>query len=125
MQESDGDRHQNGEDKHDQQDPKMKQKDQLFSTLNQMGMSISKMALLDTLGLSESTIKMKTRQLKQTGLIKRQPGSGRKKIIDEEKECFILEHLAGNPFLSKTKVVTLLKAQFKDLEIREISIRRF
>ena len=38
------------------------------------------------------------RQLKETGLIKRQPGSGRKKIIDEEKKCFILEHLAGNPF---------------------------
>ena len=113
------------EDKHDQQDPKMKQKDQLFSTLNEMGMSISKMAQLDTLGLSESTIKRKRRQLKETRLIKRQPGSGRKKIIDEEKECFILEHLAGNPFLSKTKIATLLKAQFKDLEISEISIRRF
>ena len=72
--------------------------DQLFSTFNEMGMSISKMAQLDTLGLSESTIKRKRRQLKETGLIKRQPGSGRKKIIDEEKECFILEHLAGNPF---------------------------
>ena len=88
-------------------------------------MSISKMAQLDTLGLSESTIKRKRRQLKETGLIKRQPGSGRKKIIDEEKECFILEHLAGNPFLSATKIATLLKAQFKDLEINEISIRRF
>ena len=88
-------------------------------------MSISKMAQLDTLGLSESTIKRKTRQLKETALIKRQPGSGRKKIIDEEKECFILEHLAGNPFLSKTKIATLLKAQFKDLDISEISIRRF
>ena len=62
---------------------------------------------------------------KKTALIKRQPGSGRKKIIDEVKECFILEHLAGNPFLSKTKIDTLLKAQFKDLEISEISIRRF
>ena len=125
LQESDGDKYQDGEDKHDQQDPKIKQKDQLFSTLNQMGMSISKMAQLDTLGLSESTIKRKRRQLKQTGLIKRQPGSGRKKIIDEEKECFILEHLADNPFLSATKIATLLKAQFKDLEISEISIRRF
>ena len=125
LEESDGDKHQDEEDKHDQQDPKMKQKDQLFSTLNQMGMSISKMAQLDTLGLSESTIKRKGRQLKETGLIKRQPGSGRKKIIDEEKECFIFEHLAGNPFLSKTKFATLLKAQFKDLEISEINIRRF
>ena len=112
-------------DKHDQQDPKIKQKDQLFSTLNEMGMSISKMAQLDILGLSESTIKRKRRQLKDTGLIKRQPGSDRKKIIEEEKECFILEHLAGNPFLSKTKIATLLKAQLKDLEISEISIRRF
>ena len=76
----------------------MKQKDQLFSTLNQMGMSISKIAQLDNLGLSESTIKSKRRQLKETGFIKRQPGSGRKKIIDEERECFILEHFAGNPF---------------------------
>ena len=89
-----------------------------------MGMSISKMAQLDTLSLSESTIKRKRRQLKETGLIKRQPGSG-KKIIDEEKECFILEHLAGNPLLSATKIATLLKTQFKDLEISEINIRRF
>ena len=98
LQESDGDRHQDEEDKHDQQESKIKHKDQLFSTPNQMGMSISKMAQLDTLGTSESTIKSKTRQLKETALIKRQTGSGRKKIINEEKECFILEHLAGNPF---------------------------
>ena len=78
LEESDGDKHQDEEDKHDQQDPKIKQKDQLFSTLNQMGMSISKMAQLDTLGLSESTIKRKRRQLKETALIKRQPESGRK-----------------------------------------------
>ena len=57
----------------------MKQKDQLFSTLNQMGMSISKIAQLDTLGLSESTIKRKRRQLKEAALIKRQPGSGDKR----------------------------------------------
>ena len=125
LEESDGDKHQDEEDKHDQQNPKIKQKDQLFSTLNEMGMSISKMAQLDTLGLSESTIKRKRRQLKETGLIKRQPGSGRKKIIDEEKECFILELMAGNSFLSATKIATLLKAQFKDLEISEKSIRRF
>ena len=72
LEESDGDKHQDGEDKHDQQDPKMKQKDQLFSTLNQMGMSILKMAQLDTLDLSESTIKRKRRQLKETEFIKRQ-----------------------------------------------------
>ena len=48
LEESDGDKHQDGENKHDQQDPKMKQKDQIFSTLNQMGMSISKMTQLDT-----------------------------------------------------------------------------
>ena len=71
MEESGGVKHQVEEDKHDQQDPKIKQKDQLFSTLNQMGMSISKMAQLDTLGLSESTIKRKRRQLTETGLIKR------------------------------------------------------
>ena len=85
----DEEKHQNEENKHSQQDLKMKQKDQLFSTLNEMGMSIKKKAQLDTLGLSESTIKRKTRQLKETGLIKRQTRSGRKKIIDEEKECFI------------------------------------
>ena len=125
LEESDEDNHQDEEDKHDQQDPKIKQKDQLFSTINEMGISISKMAQLDTLGLPESTIKRKRRQLKVTRLIKRQPGSGRKNIIDEEKKCFILEHLAGNPFLSATKIATLLKAQFKDLEISEISIRGF
>ena len=76
----------------------IRQKDQLFSTLNQMGMSISKIAQLDTLGLSESTFKRKRIQLKETGLIKCQPESDRKKIIGEEKECFILEHLAGNLF---------------------------
>ena len=37
-------------------------------------------------------------QLKETGLIKRYLGSSWKKIIDEEKECFILEHLAHHPF---------------------------
>ena len=125
LEESDGDKQQDEEDKHDQQDPKMKQKNQLFSTLNQMGMSISKMAQLDTLGLLECTIKRKARQLKETGLIKRQPESARKKIIDEEKECFILEHLTGNPFLSAIKIAILLKAQFKNLEISKISIRGF
>ena len=38
---------------------------------------------------------------------------------------FYFRALAGNPFLSETKIATLLKAQFKDLEISEISIRRF
>ena len=66
LEESDEDKHQDEEDKHAQQDPKIKQKDQLFSTLNQMGMSISKMTQLDTLGLSESTIKRKRRQLNET-----------------------------------------------------------
>ena len=61
LEEPDEDKQQDEEDKHDQQNPKMKQKDQLFSTLNQMGMSISKMAQLDILGLSESTIKRKRR----------------------------------------------------------------
>ena len=76
LEESDGDKHQDGEDKHDQQNPKIKQKNQLFSTLSEMRMSISKMAQFDTLGLSEGTIKRKRRQLKETGLIKRHPGSG-------------------------------------------------
>ena len=71
LEESDEDKHQDEEDKHGQQDPQIKQKDQLFSTLNEMGMSISKMAQLDTLGLSESTIKRKRTQLKETGLFKR------------------------------------------------------
>ena len=84
LQESDEDRHQDEEDKHDQQDTKMKQKDQLFSTLNEIEMSISKMAQLDILILSESTFKRKKRQSKETGLIKSQPWSGKKKIIDEE-----------------------------------------
>ena len=43
LEESDGDKHHDEEDKHDQHNPKIKQKDQLFSTLNEMGMSISKM----------------------------------------------------------------------------------
>ena len=46
-------------------------------------------------------------------------------MIDKEMDCFILEHLAGNPFLIATKITTLLETQFKDLEISEISIRRF
>ena len=87
LEESDGDIHQDEEDKHDQQNPKMKQKDQLFSTLNQMGMSISKMAQLDTLGLSQSTIKRKRRQLKETRLIKRQPGSGRKRSSTKKRSA--------------------------------------
>ena len=59
LQESDGDKHQDEEDKHDQQDPKIKQKDQLFSTLNDMGMSISKMAQLDTFGFQRALSKGK------------------------------------------------------------------
>ena len=47
------------------------------TTLNQMGISISKMTQLDTLGLSKSTIKRNRRQPKETGLIKRQQVSGR------------------------------------------------
>ena len=38
---------------------------------------------------------------------------------------FYFRALAGNPFLSATKIASLLKAQFKDLEISEISIRSF
>ena len=85
LEEPDGDKQQDEEDKHDQQDPKMKQKDQLFSTPNQMGMSISKMAQLDTLSLSESTIKRKRTQLKESGLIKSQPGSGRKRLLMKKR----------------------------------------
>ena len=72
------------EDKLDQQDPKMKQKGKLFSTLNEMGMSISKMAQLDTLGLSESTIKRK--KIKRNWIHQTQAGSGKKKTIDVEKD---------------------------------------
>ena len=43
------------------------------------GTSILKMTQLDTLGLSESTIKRKRNQLKETKLIKRRPGSSRKR----------------------------------------------
>ena len=64
LKESDEDKLLNEEDKHDQQNSKIKQKDQLFTTLNEKRMLISKMAQLDTLGLSESTIKKKRRQLK-------------------------------------------------------------
>ena len=103
LQESDEDNHQDEEDKHDQQDPKIKQNDQLFSTLNQMGMSISKMAQLDTLGLSESTIKRKTRQLKETALIKRQPGSGRKKDHRRRKGVFYFRALGWQSFFKRHK----------------------
>ena len=68
-----------------------------------MGISISKMAQLYTLGLSESIIKRKRRQLKEIVFIKRKSGSGRKKIIDEEKECVILEYLASNLFFKRHK----------------------
>ena len=51
--------------------PKMKEKDILFTSLNEMGMSISKMEKLDSLGLSRSTIKRKRRQLKEKGGIQR------------------------------------------------------
>ena len=85
LQESDGDRHQDEEDTHDQQDPKMKQKDQLFSTLNEIGMSISNMAHIDTINLSESTFKRKRRQLKETALIKRQQGSSKKRTLTKKR----------------------------------------
>ena len=47
------------------------------------------MAQLDTLGLSEGTIKRKRRQLKETGLIKHQPGSGRKKRSSTKKRSVL------------------------------------
>ena len=40
---------------------------------------------LDTLGLPESAIKRKGRQLKETGLIKHQPGSGRKRSSTKKR----------------------------------------
>ena len=71
----------------------MKKKDTFFTSLNELGMSISKMEKLDSLGLSRSTIKRKRRQLKEKGEIQSRPGSGRKKILDEEKEIFIIDSL--------------------------------
>ena len=59
LKESDEDKLLNEEDKHDQQDSKIKLKGQLFTTLNEKRMLISKIAQLDTLGLSESIIKRK------------------------------------------------------------------
>ena len=104
--------------------PKMKEKDIFFTSLNEMGMSISKMEKLDSLGLSRSTIKRKRRQIKEKGGIQRLPGSRRKKILDEEKEIFIIDSLTKNPFLSITKLTTLLKKKFENFEINEITIRR-
>ena len=66
LEESDEDKHQDDKDKHDQQDPKMKQKVQLFSTLNQMEMSISKMAQLDTLGLLEKHYQKEKKTIKRS-----------------------------------------------------------
>ena len=57
------------ENKNDIQDQKMKQKDLLLSTLDEIKMSISKMAQLDTLYLLENTIKRKRGQFKETGII--------------------------------------------------------
>ena len=77
LEESDGDKHQDEEDKHDQKiQNEAEGSTILYSKPN--GNVDFKMAQLDTLSLSECTIKRKRRQLKQTGLIKRQPGSGRK-----------------------------------------------
>ena len=124
LKESNEDKHQDEEDKHDQQDPKIKQKDQLFSTLNLMGMSISKMAQLDTLGLSESTFKRKRRQLK-----KLDSSNASQDLVEKNhrrrEEVFYFRALGWQFFLNATKIATLLKAWFKDLEISEISIRRF
>ena len=52
------------EDKDDNEEekkikPKMKEKDILFTSLNEMGISISKIEKLDSLGLSKSTTKKK------------------------------------------------------------------
>ena len=68
-----------------------------------MGMSISKMAQLDTLGLSESTIKRKRRQLKLTGLIYASRDLVEKRSSTKKRSVFILEHLAGNPFFKRHK----------------------
>ena len=57
----------------------------LFSTPSQMGMKISKMAQFDNLSLSESTIKRKRMQLKETGLIKYQPESEKKRLLMKKR----------------------------------------
>ena len=95
----------------------MKEKDILFFTsLNEMGISISKMEKFVCLGLSRSTIKRKRRQLKEKGEIQRLPGSERKRILDEEKEIFILDILTMNTFFSTTKITTLHKRSLRILK---------
>ena len=117
---SDRNRYQDEENKLDQQDPNMKQKDKLISTLNQIGMSISKIEQFGILGLSKITIKkeIKVYWTHQTKFRIRQEN-----IIGKENEWFILKYLAGNPFLRTTNIVTLFRVRFENLENREISLK--
>ena len=63
-----------------------------------MGMSISKMAQLDTIGLSKSTITRKRKQSKEAGLIENQLGSYFQKIIDDKRSYLFLKNLVDRSF---------------------------
>ena len=103
----------------------LKESDRLFTTMQGLGMSIKNMSKMKELGMSESTIKRKRRQLRTEGYLSRKEGSGRNRLIDEEKSYFILDLMKKNAFLSAPKIVKQLVDNYKDFNISAITVQRF
>lgn len=125
LQESEEEQKEADQDQKQNADQPMKEKDAVFASLDQLGMSINKMEKLASLGLSKSTLKRKRRQLREFGTIQRRAGSGRRRLIDEEKEQLILSCLEQNPFHTSTKIVRLLENKFEGFSISETTVQRF
>ena len=77
----------------------------MFITIQGLGMSIINMAETKELIMSESTIERKWRQLRTDGYHSKKEGSGRNRLIHEQKSKFILELMKKNAFLSYLKIV--------------------
>ena len=103
----------------------LKESDRLFTTMQGLGMSIKNMSKMKELGMSESTIKRKRRQLRTEGYLSRKEGSGRNRLIDEEKSYFILDLMKKNAFLSAPKIVKQLVDNYKDFNISATTVQRF
>ena len=103
----------------------LKESDRLFTTMQGLGMSIKNMSKMKELGMSESTIKRKRRQLRTEGYLSRKKGSGRNRLIDEEKSYFILDLMKKNAFLSAPKIVKQLVDNYKDFNISATTVQRF
>ena len=74
----------------------MNEKEKMFAEFSRLGFSAQKLTQMESLNMPKSIVKRKRRQLREKGFIERKPESGRPKIIELQKEEFIL-----NQFVEK------------------------